>query len=216
MAAAATITPIVPLTEDGALDWLRTQPGGRVTATAAELGRRSGWHRQRVGRRLTAWAKSGLVALHGKTVTVVEPALLVPVTPVAERPDRLNSPPAPAIRDETAPAAYLVTPAPRPVTPPVTCGVDAAAYTAAIGLAGVAAWFSISGMVTLFPGSPQSVVTMAAVMEASKLVTAAFLAARWSAAWSCSLRAAIAASISARSTGHRQPRSSAQSSSMWS
>jgi hypothetical protein len=111
---------------------------------------------------------------------VVEPSLLVSVTPVAARPDRLNSPPAPAVRDETAPSARLVTPGPRPVAPPVTSGVDAAAYTAAIGLAGVAAWFSISGMVTLFPGSPQSVVTMAAVMEGSKLVTVAFLAARWS------------------------------------
>jgi MarR family len=74
--------PNVPLNEEGALNWLRSQPAGHVTATAAELGRRWGWHRQRVGRRLAAWAKSGLVTLHGDTVTVAEPALLVPVTPV--------------------------------------------------------------------------------------------------------------------------------------
>jgi hypothetical protein len=78
--------PIVPLDDEGALNWLRSQPAGRVTATAAELGRRWGWHRQRVGRRLTAWAKSGLVTLHGDIVTLAEPALLMPVTSVSRRP----------------------------------------------------------------------------------------------------------------------------------
>jgi hypothetical protein len=58
--------------------------------------------------------------------------------------------------------------------------VDAAAYASAIALAGVVAVFSIRGMVTLFPGSPQSVVALAAVMECTKLTTAAWLAVRWS------------------------------------
>jgi len=62
----------------------------------------------------------------------------------------------------------------------VTAGVDVAAYAAAIALAAAAAWFSIRGMVVLFPGSPQSVVAMAVAMEAAKLVTAAWLARRWS------------------------------------
>jgi hypothetical protein len=62
---------------------------------------------------------------------------------------------------------------------PVTPGVDMAAYTAAVALAGVAAFFSVKGMAVLFPGSPQSVVAMAATMEAAKLVTTAWLAARW-------------------------------------
>jgi hypothetical protein len=53
------------------------------------------------------------------------------------------------------------------------------AYTAAIALAGAAAWFSIRGMVVLFPGSPVSVIAMTSAMEVAKLVTAAFLARRW-------------------------------------
>jgi hypothetical protein len=58
------------------------------------------------------------------------------------------------------------------------------AYTAAIALAGAAAWFSIRGMVVLFPGSPMSVVGMAVAMESAKLVTAGWLARRWRAtAW---------------------------------
>jgi hypothetical protein len=64
---------------------------------------------------------------------------------------------------------------------PVTssAGLDVAAYVAAIGLAAVAAWFSIRGMVVLFPGAPLSVVAMAFAMEAAKLVTAGWLARRW-------------------------------------
>jgi hypothetical protein len=58
-------------------------------------------------------------------------------------------------------------------------GADVMAYTAAIALAGAAAWFSIRGMVVLFPGAPLSVVGMAIAMEGAKLVTAGWLARRW-------------------------------------
>jgi hypothetical protein len=57
--------------------------------------------------------------------------------------------------------------------------VDIVAYMAAIGLAGAAAWFSIKGMVVLFPGAPTAVVAMAVAMETAKLVTAGWLASRW-------------------------------------
>jgi hypothetical protein len=61
---------------------------------------------------------------------------------------------------------------------------DVTAYVAAIALAGAAAWFSIRGMVVLFPGAPLSVVGMAVAMEGAKLVTAGWLARRWRAtAW---------------------------------
>jgi hypothetical protein len=62
--------------------------------------------------------------------------------------------------------------------------IDVTAYVAAIALAGAAAWFSIRGMVVLFPGSPMSVVGMAIAMETAKSVTAGWLARRWRAtAW---------------------------------
>jgi hypothetical protein len=57
--------------------------------------------------------------------------------------------------------------------------IDAAAYAAAIGLAGCAAWFSIRGMTVLFPGAPAAIVVMTSAMEASKLITAGWLARRW-------------------------------------
>ncbi len=62
--------------------------------------------------------------------------------------------------------------------------IDFAAYTAAVALAGAAAYFSIRGMTVLFPGAPTAIVGMAVAMEASKLVTAGWLARRWRAtAW---------------------------------
>lgn len=70
------------------------------------------------------------------------------------------------------------------VAHPAGHAADVTAYVAAVGLAGAAAWFSIRGMVVLFPGSPMSVVAMALAMEAAKLVTAGWLARRWRAtAW---------------------------------
>jgi hypothetical protein len=83
------------------------------------------------------------------------------------------------------PAPAVTMPPVTPVTVPVTVAhptrhaVDVAAYIAAIALAGAAAWFSIRGMVVLFPGAPLSVVAMAVAMEAAKLVTAGWLARRW-------------------------------------
>ena len=66
-----------------------------------------------------------------------------------------------------------------PTTRPGVACVDVAAYTAAVGLAAVAAFFSIKGMVVLFPVASLAVVVMAFVMEGAKLVTAEWLARRW-------------------------------------
>jgi hypothetical protein len=57
--------------------------------------------------------------------------------------------------------------------------VNVLAYAVAVALAGIAAYFSISGMIVLVPGAPDAIVTMGVVMEAAKLVTVAFLAHQW-------------------------------------
>jgi hypothetical protein len=71
---------------------------------------------------------------------------------------------------------------PSAIKPNVTVGhgADRLAYLAAVALAGAAAWFSVRGMVVLFPGSPVSVIVMTAAMESAKLVTTGLLSARWS------------------------------------
>lgn len=62
--------------------------------------------------------------------------------------------------------------------------VGGLAYLIAVALAGIAAFFSITGMIVLFPGAPTAIVIMGVVMESAKLVTVAFLAHQWrSLAW---------------------------------
>jgi hypothetical protein len=64
-----------------------------------------------------------------------------------------------------------------PATPERTSG--ALALAAAIALATVAAYFSVTGMAEIFPGAPIAVMVLAATMEAGKLVMAGWLAAHW-------------------------------------
>jgi hypothetical protein len=69
---------------------------------------------------------------------------------------------------------------PLPVAPPWQSGpMMFAAYAAAVALAGTAAYFSIRGMVVLFPGAPAGIIAMAVAMEAAKLVTVGWLARHW-------------------------------------
>jgi hypothetical protein len=58
-------------------------------------------------------------------------------------------------------------------------GIDVAALGVAAILAAVAAYFSLNGMVVLFPGTHNAIMVMAGVMEAAKVVTAAWLSAKW-------------------------------------
>jgi uncharacterized coiled-coil protein SlyX len=55
----------------------------------------------------------------------------------------------------------------------------AVALVAAVGLATVAAYFSVTGMAEIFPGAPFAAMVLAATMEAGKLVIAGWLAAHW-------------------------------------
>jgi hypothetical protein len=67
------VRPIRPFEEEAAIAWLRAQPGGRTKLSDAELARRWGWNRKRVGRRLKAWAKSGRVTRRGDVTTANPP-----------------------------------------------------------------------------------------------------------------------------------------------
>jgi hypothetical protein len=64
-----------------------------------------------------------------------------------------------------------------PATPERASG--AFALVAALALATVAAFFSVTGMAEIFPGAPVAVMVLAATMEAGKLVIAGWLAAHW-------------------------------------
>ena len=64
-----------------------------------------------------------------------------------------------------------------PATPERASG--AFALVAALALATVAAYFSVTGMAEIFPGAPVAIMVLAATMEAGKLVMAGWLAAHW-------------------------------------
>ncbi len=97
-----------------------------------------------------------------------------PELPSAPKPAPMVRPPALSV---IRTAAFPVPPAPLP--PRGSGFVNVLAYAVAVALAGIAAYFSISGMIVLFPGAPEAIVTMGVIMEAAKLVTVAFLAHQW-------------------------------------
>jgi len=151
--------PDQPLQEAQALEWLRSQPDGRVTASAAELARQWGWNRMRAGRRLRAWEQAGYIHRNAEEIVVT-----APVTPAV-----------------TAAIGLSVTPE-APVTRRSTTPVKLAALIVALALACVSAAFSIDGLTAIFAGAFWPVIIMGATLEAGKLVAAAWLTQNWSSA----------------------------------
>ena len=134
--------PPRPFDDMEALAWLRAQPDGRVTASAAELGRHWGWNRMRTGRRLKAWEKAGLISLNAEAIivtTFVTPAVTdVPPT-VTE-----------AVTATVMPGGRGTR---RSISP-----VKLAALIVALALACVSAAFSIDGLTAIFAGALDRVV----------------------------------------------------------
>ena len=80
-----------------------------------------------------------------------------------------------------APPTVSVAPTPVPTAVPAAREYTSRAFAlvAALALATVAAYFSVTGMAEIFPGAPVAVMVFAATMEAGKLVIAGWLAAHW-------------------------------------
>jgi len=155
-----------PFDDLEALAWLRFQPEGRVTASAAELGRQWGWNRMRASRRLKAWEEAGLIRRNEEAIIVtasVTPSV-TDVAPVVTE----------AVSVTVTPAAMM---ARRSVTP-----VKLAALIVALALASVSAAFSIDGLTAIFSGAFWPIITMGAALEAGKLVAAAWLTEHWNSA----------------------------------
>jgi hypothetical protein len=148
--------PARPLDDMDALAWLRSQRDGRVTASAAELGRKWGWNRMRTGRRLKAWQEAGHIRRNAEAIIVTTSA-----TPTVTE----------ALDVTVTPAATV---ARRSMTP-----VKLAAFIVALALASVSAAFSINGLTAIFAGAFWPVITMGAALEAGKLVAAAWLTEYW-------------------------------------
>jgi hypothetical protein len=144
--------PTRPFDDLEALAWLRSQPDGRVNASAAELARQWGWNRMRAGRRLKAWQDAGQIRRNAEEIVVT-----TSVTPTV-----------------TAAVGNRTTVTRRSMTP-----VKLAALIVALGLACVSAAFSIDGLTAIFAGAFWPVIIMDATLEAGKLVAAAWLTENW-------------------------------------
>ena len=49
----------------------------------------------------------------------------------------------------------------------------------ALAISGVAAWYSIVGLIAIFSGATTAIIIMGSVLEAGKLVTASWLYRNW-------------------------------------
>jgi hypothetical protein len=177
MEATPTVVPLHPLTDSQALSWLRERRKLNVSKTA--LGKAWGWPEHKVRRRLAQWKTDGLIRCRKKTISTVENAVGFPVEkPVASVPNLApEMPPTP-----------VSTPTPESTPEPTQKAVDApsrsrvgdtAAYATAVSLTAVAGYFSITGMIELFPGAPVAVMVLGSTMEVAKLIIAGWLASNW-------------------------------------
>ncbi len=192
------VQPIRTIDDEAALAWLRAQPGGRTKLSDAELGRRWGWKRQRVGRRVKAWAKEGRITRRGNTITyadlgAVVPSPVPPPVPSAVPPLVPSVVPPRAVKD-VQPAALP------PLAPEIHARAPGqrharrirfAALIAALGLATISGGFSITGMTSIFVGAFWAVIGMGIALEAGKLSAVAWLGHQRGTA-SKPLRAALA------------------------
>src|SRR6516164_3033486 len=202
-----------------ALAWLRSQPGGTVNASAAQLARTWGWNRVRAGRRLRAWQTVGYIQKNGHAITVnddvtagVTDAVTESVTAVTADhgvtvgvteavTDAVTKPVTAVTADRrvTVGVTEAVTDAVTRVAPvsavkhrrtPVTF----ATLSAAVALTSVSAAFSIDGLTAIFAGAFWPVIAMGTALEVGKLVATAWLRENWRAApWA--LRTGLAAMI---------------------
>jgi hypothetical protein len=192
------IKPIRALSDGEALAWIAGK--GRTETSAAALVRDWDWSPSKVRRRLASWSSAGFIKVkpgRHRGQTVITPVTESVAASPAGRRGRggITSAPGPEPVAETATETAIETATNHPsiaVDRPssaVAAGpaagaratgfVNALAYAVAIALAGIAAYFSIRGMIVLFPGAPMAIVIMGVAMEAAKLVTVAFLAHQW-------------------------------------
>jgi len=166
------------LTEDEAIAWIVSH--APVSRSNAELARQFGWNDTKVARRLAAWARDGRVVRQFSGLTggesMGEPAGAVPVTA-----DRTPAGEQSALALVETPV-FVEAPAPVVEAHGGSWGHRLLAYVTAIALATAAAYFSIGGLVELFPAQATAVTVLGALLEGTKLVMVAWLAANWRAA----------------------------------
>jgi hypothetical protein len=168
----AEVVPIRALSDEEALAWLGSNTP--VTASNTELARLWGWNDMKVSRRLKAWAGTGKIARSLTGLTVATPSVMRAVMPSL----------AVAVSPPVGVEGVAAGDQPRPdgrihEGPRGSWGHRVVAYATAVALAAAAAYFSIGGLVELFPAQTIPVAVLGALLEVTKLVMAGWLAANW-------------------------------------
>jgi hypothetical protein len=190
------VQPIRTIDDEAALDWLRAQPGGRTKLSDAELGRRWGWKRQRVGRRVKAWAKDGRITRRGNTITYTNvhvtegagPGTQVELVPPLVPPQDMQfvPPPVPPLvpapdrQGEADMQPPHVEASPHPAE---HHRIDRWTFLAALALATVSDGFSIYGFTSIFVGAFWPVIGMGVALEFGKLRAVTWIGRNGSAPW---------------------------------
>jgi hypothetical protein len=175
----ADVVPIRALSEDEALAWLAAQQGP-VDKPNTMLASCWGWNDVRVGRRLRAWEQAGKIVRSDRGITSETPAPtgtdIVAVEPVPHAVARvaLVEPDGYRTGADMSAGAGCTHAALRG-----SWGHRVVAYLTGIALASAAAYFSIGGLVELFPAQATAVAVLGALLEVTKLVMVAWLAANW-------------------------------------
>jgi hypothetical protein len=192
-----------PMTRNGALRWLCENSPVNV-ASYAELERMFGWKKPKGWKVLQAWRRKGYleietvpdsnrltVIVHPTAVPIVleddvpdddETAGSLPVRETSDVPAERSQPVVPDGNTGNEPAvatvrAYAVD---HPRTPSAPAGgLDWMARLVAIGMACITAYFSINGLLTLFPGEFIAVTVFGIGVECLKVVGVMYLSAHW-------------------------------------
>jgi hypothetical protein len=138
------------LTEQEALQWLTANRG--ASSQDSELAELWGWNEAKVRRRRQAWEAQGLIDAAPKAQHQGAAA----ITETVSSGNQFRHP-----RGQGGGSQRLI------------------AYLTAIALAMAAAYFSIGGLVELFPAQEIAVAVLGGILEVAKLVMVAWLTAHW-------------------------------------
>jgi len=211
-------TVTAPMSKNAALRWLFERSPVNV-ASYAELERRFGWKKPKGWKVLQDWRRKGYleietvpdsnritVTVHPTAVPITieddvpdddETAGSMPVREVSERSTPVISegvPPAVPIGNEVEPATVYAHPVPMPRAGRADA-LDWLARLIAVGMAMVTAYFSIRGLLTLFPGDEIGVTVFGIGVECLKVVGVMYLSAHAKTIWWLWRWAAIGAVI---------------------
>jgi hypothetical protein len=173
-------------TDQQALEWLQAMP--LIAETDAQLAEAWGWNEAKVKRQLKAWTSQGhlqrALSSSGKWRFSTDPS--EPLMADESAPQASHASVPGTVMPVLAAEPAIASPSPEVVelvrqdnVKPHATSQRITAYLTALALASAAAYFSIGGLVELFPAQEMPVAILGAILEVAKLVMCGWLTANW-------------------------------------